>query len=524
MTRSKVIIIGAGLAGMVAAVKAGQEGADVILLDRGPIGTGSNSSLANGQFSGPTPTYDTQTFIRDTLTVGRDLNRHTRVHLLAQRAPEAFTFLRSLGVPLQDSPSRKIVESPVPSVIRGITMVKKIAEKLRASGQIRTVQGFYTTDIVVRDNRVYGIRGISRTAEEIFIPSAAVILATGGAGAIYLRNDNQKKILGQGYYLAAKAGLALWDMEFVQFFPLVLAEPRLPQLILFPPYPPEARLVNNAGEDMPTKFGLGDINRAVSRNRDEFSAKLFEENKRGLVRMDFRNVPDQGWAGHPFPVLSRLRFDFRAQPVAVSPAAHFFMGGISADDRGQTDIEGLFACGEILWGLHGANRMGGNALTECVVTGMIAGHSAAQRSKTARISSLAQQQPPAFAKPQQAAARINFRDLLRRVRKIAWEHAGIFRSEQSIREGLMIVEMIKAQAKKALPANPSERIAKEDLTSALFVLEAVLTASLGRQESRGSFIRSDFPQEDDKNWKRNSCLQYEPDEGGFAVGYIEQKS
>ncbi len=516
---STIIIVGAGLAGMVAAYVAQQGSADVVLVDRGPIGIGTNSSLANGVFAGPTHHYGIDAYIQDTLETGRYINSQSVVRLVAQEAPGAFQFLRSLGLILRETSNHHIVESPLPGVIPGVVLIKKLSETLKSLERIRIIKGFYVTEILVRENQVRGVKGINGKGEEISIQSPAVVLAAGGAGAIYLRNDNQKQILGQGYYLAAKAGLQLWDMEFVQFYPLVIAEPDLPQMLVYPPYPVEAKLINASGEDIIGKYNLGDINRAIRKKRDEISAWLFEESQVGPVYMDFRDVPGPSWETHPFSLLKKIKFDFHSKRIAVAPAAHFFMGGVRTDNNGQTDINGLFACGEVVWGLHGANRMGGNALTECVVTGSIAGRQAAQYCRNFPVDFLHHEEITKASVPRRPPSKVDFRGLLRIIREIAWNNAGVVRSKAGMQEGLAKVAEVKLRFKEMISNTPAERILMEDLMSALFTLEAILSASLGRQESRGSFIHKDFPDEDNVNWRKNSCLRYSPEEGSFSVDY-----
>ena len=515
-----IVIVGAGLAGMVAAYTAQQEGAEVVLIDRGAIGLGTNSSLSNGVFAGPTLSCSSDAYIQDVIETGRYINRQSVVSLVAREAPQAFQLLRSLGITLRETSSHHIVESPSPGVIPGVALMKILQENLRNHEKIHVMKGFYVTELLVRENRICGVKGISREGKEISIQSPAVVLATGGAGAIYLRNDNQRSIMGQGYYMAARAGLQLWDMEFIQFYPLVIAEPQLPQLIMYPPFPKETKLINASGEDIIEKYELGDINRAIRTQRDEISAWLFGEIQVGAVYMDLRDVPDPLWETHPLSLLKKIKFDFRSNPVAVSPAAHFFMGGVRTDESGQTDINGLFACGEIVWGLHGANRMGGNALTECVVTGNIAGRHAAQHSRNFQAVPMHNEEYKKTSVPQKLPSQADLRGLRRFIREIAWNHAGVVRFEKGMKEGLTKVEEVKRQLKAAIPFDPAEKILRDDLTSSLFVLEAILTAGAGRKESRGSFIRQDFPREDAINWRKNSCLQYDPDKERFSIDYI----
>ena len=513
-----VVIIGGGLAGMTAAYAAQQQGVRCVLVDRGPAGIGTNSALANGVFGGPTPQYSWNTYVSDTLEAGRHINRTTVVDLIAQQAFDIVGFLRSLDLNVVVTPRNYIIASRDPRVIPGVELMKSLSDAVARTGRVQILRDFHVTDILTGDKRVVGVRGIDGKGEERSILSNAVILAAGGAGAIYLRNDNQKKILGQGYDLAARAGLQLWDMEFVQFYPMVLAEPHLPQFIVYPPYPGEVKLVNAAGEDLIDKYNLGSLDAAIRDKRDEASARLFEE---GTVYMDFRGVPTHLWDSHPLSILKRLRFDFRSRPVAVGPAAHFCMGGVRTNESGATDIDGLFACGEILWGFHGANRMGGNALTECVVTGRIAGESAAGRCRAfpetrGDEASASGPEPGAHV---EKLSKVDFRGLLAQAREIAWRHAGVIRSGEGMREGLKKIASLKESLQGASVNSAAERIQKRDLAAALLVIEAILASGLGRQESRGSCIRSDFPEEDNLNWRKNSCLEYAGEEEGFSLSF-----
>jgi succinate dehydrogenase/fumarate reductase flavoprotein subunit len=397
--------------------------------------------------------------------------------------------------------------------------MRKLTELVRKLDGVHFLPGFYVSEIPCHNGRVCGARGFNHKGDDIDIDAASVVLATGGAGAIYHRHDNQKKILGQGYALAAQAGLELRDMEFVQFFPLVLADPRLPALIVYPPFAREAKIVNAAGEDILEKHGLGDVNEAILKKRDTFSALLCEEGKKGIVCLDLRGVPASAWDTHPLAIFRRLRFDFQSNPVAVSPAVHFLMGGVRTDNRGRTQIDGLFACGEIQWGLHGANRMGGNAMTECVVSGAIAGRSAAERVLGELPVSSCREKPRRASRAPATLESAAIRDILSEIRSIAWECAGIVRSEKGLLKGLERLESVERRLERPGALERGERALLGDARAGALTLRAILLASLGREESRGSFLRSDFQDEDDCNWRRNSCLNYDADRNSFTVQY-----
>jgi aspartate oxidase len=359
--------------------------------------------------------------------------------------------------------------------------------------------------------------GFDKTGEEVIINAPAVVLATGGAGAIYLRNDNQKGILGQGYYLAARAGLELWDMEFVQFFPLVIAEPGLPSRAVFSPHPRGTRVINDEDEDVLQKYEMGDLNEAIKTRRDDLSAALFKEGSKGLVYIDYRKVPSSAWGKHPLSLLSRIHFDFKNKPLSVSPAAHFFMGGVRTDEDGQTSLPGLFACGEVVWGLHGANRMAGNALTETVVFGRIAGQNAAHHALTHRPSELNSKELLKDPSHPIVSSKETLAHIRRQIKEAAWKYAGVIRSEKGMREGLVKLKELERGLKGVVPKNISDKKSKDDLMSAAFVLKAILTASLSRKESRGAFIREDFPQQDDLHWRKNSCIVYDIQKDNFSI-------
>jgi aspartate oxidase len=382
------------------------------------------------------------------------------------------------------------------------------------------LSGFYVSEILQSGGKAYGVKGFGKDGRERSFTSSTVVLATGGCGAIYLRNDNHEGILGQGYFLAARAGLDLWDMEFVQFYPIVMVEPGLPSVMLYPPYPKEARLLNASGEDIPSKHALGDINEAIRKKRDTFSAMIFSEGEEGPVLMDYQQTPSALWDTYPLTLLKNMRFDFRSHPVRISPGAHFFMGGVRTDEEGQTALEGLFACGEVVWGMHGANRRGGNALTECIVWGMLAGQTAARRALVAPAPHRVSEGSDNSDFPK-ASGRMRYRELRRRIKEIAWEYAGVMRSEDGLRIGLQELDKVDRLLRQAAPANASELRLRQDMMSASFVLRAILLASLARQESRGAFMREDFPQEDNANWRKNSCLRYEPKAGAFSISHRE---
>jgi succinate dehydrogenase/fumarate reductase flavoprotein subunit len=188
------------------------------------------------------------------------------------------------------------------------------------------------------------------------------------------------------------------------------------------------------------------------------------------------------------------------------------MGGIEIDDQGKTPLPGLFAAGEVAWGIHGANRLGGNALTECAVFGVLAGRSAAESAATkggeANLPSEAavkrwERKAGEYLKKRRGVFDPP-RNLLRDLKDVAWRYAGPVREEGPLNEGLNRLTALETKIERIYPATLKDLFQKRDLENTALLLKALLKGSLLRQESRGSFYRKDFPNQDDPNWLQNS--------------------
>jgi succinate dehydrogenase/fumarate reductase flavoprotein subunit len=527
-----VLVIGSGLAGLLSALEAERTGLRVLVVGKFAIGMGTNTSLANGDFTASNSHFSKENHLQATLECGKGLNQLKRVKTLVENGPDAIRKLKDYGVPILEKRMGYIVDRPEgSSQLPGCLLIQPLVERLKDSS-VKLLPGLIIFDLVVEEGEVRGAFGFLNDGKPCLIQSRAVILSAGGAGAIYRRNDNQRSILGDGYTLALRAGLPLLDLEFVQFYPFALGEPRLSSFLLGPPYPKEVRLLDEKGEDLLERFSIGrDLNQAVIVQRDRLSLALYRASQNGDVFFDLTQVPQEKWECYPLNFLKKSRFPFQERAFLVSPAVHFFMGGVEIDENGRTSFPGLFAAGEVVWGIHGANRLGGNALTECGVFGVIGGQSAAEyvlqkgreqepsnlfsegfmRKWERKVQSYLRKRRGTFDPP---------RDLLQELKDLAWRYASPERAEESLKEGLDRLALLERKIEKVYPATLKDLFKRRDLESAALLLKAILKGSLLRMESRGSFFRKDFPDQDDRNWLKHTCFRLE--KGELQITHIEQ--
>ncbi len=513
-----ILVIGSGLAGILSALEAERSGLHVLVLGKFAIGMGTNTSLAS-TFTAVNSRFSKEDHVRVTLEAGRGLNQRPLVTTLAENGFEAIEALRRYGVPLAETGRGYVLDRPeTVSQLAGVLFLRILRERLEG-GSVRILPGLTIFDLIVEDGKIRGAFGFHKDGKPYLIRSKAVILATGGAGAIYRRNDNQRSILGDGYVLALKAGLPLYDLEFVQCYPFVLAEPRLSTFILYPPYSNEARLLNEQGEGVLEVSGVqGNMNQVILNQRDRLSLFLYEASQKSDIFFDLTRVPEGEWERYPLNVLKKSKFPFRERPFLISPAVHFCMGGVEIDDKGKTAVAGLFAAGEVVWGVHGANRHGGNALTECAVFGIAAGRSAVEH-----VRSKGEAQIPSDLSPEtlrqkwerkanrylkkRRGAFDHPRDLLKDLKNLAWKYIGPVREEGSLKEGFELLASLETRIEKVYPATVGDLFRKRDLENVSLLIKAILKGSLLRTESRGSFCRKDFRNQDDENWLKNTCYR-----------------
>jgi len=314
-------------------------------------------------------------------------------------------------------------------------------------------------------------------------------------------------MLGDGYALALEAGATLRDMEFFQFLPLATAEPGRPQFPIPSTIASRGRLVNGRGEEILEKYRIRERPADVHA-RDRLSQVLMYEIRNGdPVFLDLSGVSEREWKEDALGTAKILldRFHARSDLLRVLPTAHFSMGGVCTDVQGRTSVPGLYAAGEVVGGLHGANRMAGNALTEALVFGARAGKAAslwASHISPERVKKFFEDMMPSVTGERGTVTERSSAELKKQLRKILWEKGGILRSKEGLFQAIEVASRILDEALHlSLKTAPSEvqNIIELQLGSKTAIL--ILQAALRREESRGAHFREDFPTENDSHWR-----------------------
>ena len=373
--KTDVLVIGGGGAGMQAALAAKENGAEVLLVSKTPMGKSTCTQLSGGAFSLAAEGMSRELHLELTLQTGKGINAGELVEVLIREAPDRVRELEKLGLTGEWGKGRFTCLGRPPAWGAPITDVLARAIQEKGVSPLPWVMVFR---VIVEEQKAIGALGFDfRQGKMMGFLAKAIILANGGGGALYQRHDNPVRTTGDGYALGFQAGCRLRDMEFVQFIPVGLAEPGKPAYLIAPSLADAAKIVNSAGEDILEKYKITERPVAV-RSRDSFSLAAFLEEMEGRqVFMDFRSLTERNW---PKNNMARSQMGMvmktlggSERPLRISPMCHHFMGGVVSSPDGATEIPGLFAAGEVVGGVHGANRMGGNALGEILVFGFRAG-------------------------------------------------------------------------------------------------------------------------------------------------------
>ena len=541
-----VLIVGAGGAGMYAAIAAARAGAArVLLADKSLVGRGGATVMAQMTVAAALAEEcpdDWQSHLADTLTAGRGLCDENLAALLCREVPARICEMEEWRVGWARRADGRIAQVTAPGhrvprccyvdfLNTGPAVAATLRRQIARIGNIRRISNLHLTDLVTASGKVAGAVAFdAATGEAVTLAARAVVIAAGGLTRIFARNSASANMGGDGYALALAAGADLVDMEFVQFFPIGHLAPRLVGMdpIMWDPfrYKLGGRLLDGSGREFLADYG-SDETSGYTTPRDTATYAIQKEvaagrgSPHGGVYLSFTHVPPAALEAAFGPVIERLAkngIDLARMPVEVAPIAHYHMGGIAVDDSMATRVPGLYAAGETAGGANGANRLSGNAIPEALVFGERAGRSAAAFARSHRsnwqsksASAELERLGSIFAGRSGGSAPVELLDALR---QLMWRDVGPLRNATGLAEAVgRIGEMRRGLPDLAVaPGAAFNTMAIDwfDLRASLIAAEAVAIAALGRKESRGAHQRDDFP-DTEAQWQRHQRVSMRGD-------------
>ncbi|MDH4980849.1 L-aspartate oxidase [Hyphomicrobium sp. D-2] len=488
-----VVIIGAGLAGLFTALKLSPM--PVTVVAAAPLGQGASTGWAQGGVASAMGSTDRPEFhAADTIAAGAGTVDEDVARFVAEEGPDRIADLIGYGVPFDREPdgtfalSREAAHSHrrvahVSGDRTGASILETLVARVRATPSIRVLEGYEADELLMADDRVEGVRLVraGEHGQEVYeyVPACAVVLATGGVGALYAVTTNPAYARGESIAMAARAGAVIADAEFVQFHPTAIDAGLDPAPLATEALRGEgATLINSLGE----RFMLPLDPRAELGPRDVVARAVFKEIAEGRgVFLDCRTAVGAHFPA-AFPTVYALcrnaGIDPVTEPIPVAPAAHYHMGGIATDARGRSSVPGLWAVGEVAsTGLHGANRLASNSLLEAMVFGARAAADIATLGRGTRHTRTDLQRVGDIV-PDHSLSRSA---AVARLRKTMSEDVGVVRSAAGLKKAITTLRDIERAA-------GSDRVLANMALAARFIAVGALL----REESRGAQLRSDF--------------------------------
>ena len=536
-----MLVIGAGAAGARTAIELVERGVDpenVLVVGKRSHGD-AHTTWARGGINGALGTHDPEddwtVHAADTLEEGHFLNDPTKVETVTQRMPGLLRELDEWGMAFSRTDDGDIDQryfgaqsfrrTAFAGDHTGESLLETLVERARELS-VPHRENVFVTRLVADRGRVHGAAGYDMdTGEFVVFDADAVVLAAGGYTSLYDRHSSRDdENTGDGPALAYQAGARLTDMEFVQFHPTGMVGDRYGEewdgrLVTEAVRGEGGRLYNAEKERFMERYSPDQMELDA---RDVVARAIAEEIREGRgtenggVYLDISHR-DRSFIRERLPRMyerfAELGVDMAEEPVEVAPTAHYGMGGVVVDDDGETDINGLYAIGETMAGVHGANRLGGNSLAETIAFGQATGAAVADRLP----------EDGGDGRVLHDRARQHFTDLrtvadsngendpeavLDDLRGLLGAHAGILRDEASLSAGLNALGRVRERASDLKVGDPTSRSFEfaMNIGFALDAAETILRAARRRTESRGAHARTDAP-DADPEWRRNITVE-----------------
>ena len=524
-----VLIIGSGIAGQRAALEAILHSDKVTILSKLPV-MDSHSIAATGGINSAFSTTDSNfDHFADTIKGSDYLADQDAVHKLVDGSNDEIFFLEQIGVNFDKNDDlfvsaklggAKFARSLNSSNEIGLVIMNKLSKAIDNSN-VSVLENWQVLDLIVKDNRCFGVIALNTNTFELCeFRSHATILATGPAGFLYRNTTNSNVCTGDGFAFAYRAGALLKDMEFIQFHPTSILGSNV--LVTERSRSVGAKLFNNRGERFMKKYAPDNFELAP---RDIVTRSIINEINNGFgfydnqygnyVELSFLDIDtdviDEKLSDVKKLALSSSNIDICNSPLKVIPAQHYMMGGIMINIDCQTSIDGLYAAGECSCSsVHGANRLGGNSLIECLVFGKIAGNRASNYNATNNsfISDMFSSYSLLVKNLLENDKSPNIDSISNKLRTLMTSNVGICRDKQSLNEAINTIQSLKHK----FDDSSIYKISNIDicnyfeLLNMLDISEIIAVSSLTREESRGSHYRLDFPLRDDDRWLKHILI------------------
>ncbi len=487
LIRTRFLVVGSGIAGLHTAWRASQHGEVLVLTKRTLFD--SATAYAQGGIAAALGAGDSPELHRkDTLAAGAALCDREAVEVLVEEGPARVRELQLAGAAfdLGDDGRLKLGREAAHSRRRivhahgdrtGAEVARTLVERVQASQKTSVLESARVLELIVDKGRCAGVRA-SVLGQPVEIRADATVLATGGCGQVYRYTTNPVVATGDGYAIAQRAGVTLADMEFVQFHPTALATPENPLVLISEAVRGEGAVLRNSSGE---RFMMRKHKLAELAPRDVVAREIFREQRRtGAVVLDATSLGRAFATRFPgiFALCQARGIDPRVDPIPVTPAAHYMMGGIVTDLAGRSSLPGLFACGELArTGVHGANRLASNSLLEGLV---FAERIARELASEERYE--VPRRPSAFSVPPLAdrgAAQV----AADTIRQLMWDYAGIDRDAEGLQSCLKQLDRVR----RRLSPGMTEEANMCDTA------RMIAAGALERRESRGGHFRSDYP-------------------------------
>jgi len=524
-----VLVVGGGIAGLTAAVGAARKW-NVAMLTKSTLDD-TTTFLAQGGIAAAIGPFDSpELHLKDTLIAGCGLCDEEAVGILVQDGPARVRELEHLGTKFDRRDGQLVLASEgahsVPRVVRaggdatGSVVASALVDAMVSGSRVDLHEGEFVIDLITDDGVCVGVLSLGGQGQLVVNYARAVVLACGGAGQVFSHTTNPDVATGDGHAMAYRAGAVLRDMEFMQFHPTALHSDENPTLLITEALRGEgAYLLDGRGQ----RFMVGAHERAELAPRDvvvRHMREVMDAEGSDHVYLDARHLPC-GFLEERFPTvfrgLVRRGYDLCHDLVPVSPASHYYIGGVATDNWGKTSLPGLYSCGEnAATGVHGANRLASNSLLEGLVFG----------------DRIVRDLNRYLGKPQKGVRRIKLdlpaeewagngpvvtADARRRLGETMMRSCGIVRTADSLLAARTAVAALHASLQP-----PRRSVDEMELFNLLTVASLMIAAADTRMESRGVHLRADYPASDDVGWKRHVTLRYDPETDETIVKLLKR--